>query len=208
MPLLLGFINSMYVWFGGPAPKTKTASSFVVTFLLSFPVGSLGEEFGWRGIMTPRVMFILDDWYGAHDQNMGRDVPACATRRRWKWAPLVSCIIVGACWACWHLPAFFVHSLSQIHCNFAQFFLQEILYSVFYTFLSIHTNYSILGAIIMHASINTFGALVPWGDVEYPNFVALPNSFMTIMMFVFVVVLIWTVGIELNRGNATITKFG
>lgn len=51
MPLLLSFCFACYYMFGGSnLPKIKTPLGFIITFVLSFPVGSMGEEFGWRGI--------------------------------------------------------------------------------------------------------------------------------------------------------------
>jgi membrane protease YdiL (CAAX protease family) len=187
MPVMLGFTSAMYVWFGGPPPKQKSLVSFITVFLISFPVGSLGEEFGWRGIMLPDMFAILDR-AATKDPN-----------QQWRWSPVVASAIIGVFWAIWHLPAFFVKDLTQSRCNFGQFVIQEMLYSVFYTLCSNHTENSILAAIIMHASINTFGALIPWGDVEYPNFTAMPNSIQTIVMFIGVVLLIFAVGPELGR---------
>lgn len=194
MPLLLGFTCAIYVWFGGNSPRT-TPTSFVITLLLSIPVGSLGEEFGWRGILVPTMQDILDSWM--HEKNKIKyDIENecnqehlliennCADLRssHWKWSPLVATLIVGVVWALWHLPSFYIHALSQNHCNFGQFVIQEILYSVFYTWMSNNTSYSILGAIIMHASINSFGGLVPWGDKSFPSFLAMPNSIQTVVM--------------------------
>ena len=73
-----------------------------------------------------------------------------------------------------HLPDFFVKALSQHNVNFFTFVLGSVLYSFFYTVVSNRTSNSILGAWLMHASINTFGALVAWGSVPFPSVFAMP----------------------------------
>jgi hypothetical protein len=73
--------------FGGsfPAHRVKTASSFFTSFAISFPVGSLGEEFGWRGVMVPYLHTLLDRKFGIV--------------RSWKWTPLLQSLITGVIWA-------------------------------------------------------------------------------------------------------------
>jgi membrane protease YdiL (CAAX protease family) len=73
--------------FGGsfPAQRVKTAISFFTTFAISFPVGSLGEEFGWRGVMAPYITLLLDRRFGAG--------------RTWKWTPLLQSLLTGIVWA-------------------------------------------------------------------------------------------------------------
>ncbi len=73
--------------FGGsfPAQRVKTASSFFTTLAISFPVGSLGEEFGWRGVMAPYLNTLLDRKFGGS--------------RFWKWTPAIQSLITGVFWA-------------------------------------------------------------------------------------------------------------
>ncbi len=73
--------------FGGsfPAQRVKTASSFFTTFAISFPVGSLGEEFGWRGVMAPYLNTLIDRKFGGS--------------RFWKWTPAIQSLITGVFWA-------------------------------------------------------------------------------------------------------------
>ena len=73
--------------FGGsfPTQRVKTVSSFFSTFAISFPVGSLGEEFGWRGVMAPYTNIVLDRKFGRG--------------RSWKWTPLLQSLLTGVIWA-------------------------------------------------------------------------------------------------------------
>ncbi len=102
-----------------------------MTLAISFPVGSLGEEFGWRGIMVPYLNALLD-------QRLGNG-------KFWKWTPLLQSLVTGVFWAVctlvlcalvcclsqftvlqvWHLPVFYVDAASQRKCNFWQFLMQE-----------------------------------------------------------------------------------
>ena len=117
----------------------------------------------------------------------------------WKYSSVISCIIVGAFWAVWHLPAFYVKLLSQNHCNFGQFLIQEMLYTGFYLWQANNNNHNILLALLMHSSINCFGGLVPWGDISFPPFTAMPNAMYTVVLLVFLCALISHVGVTLGR---------
>ena len=201
VPTALCVLSALFVWFGGAPPKTKVPGEFFVTAAISIPVGALGEEFGWRGVMLPDAQTLVDEW-----RRPRRPGSAQHPAPKWRWSPVVASIVIGAIWATWHLPSFFVSSLTQSHCNFGQFFLGSIFYSVLYTWQSNSTNGSILAALVMHASINTFGGLNPWGDVEYPDFLAMPNSLFTLELLLICLALVWVVGPELGREDGTAQK--
>ena len=69
-------------------------------------------------------------------------------------------------------------------------------YSVFYTYGLNLSNNSILVAIIMHATINTWGGQVPWNE---NTFLDAPNSIQTVLMVPAVVLLVVCVGVPLSR---------
>ena len=69
-------------------------------------------------------------------------------------------------------------------------------YSVFYTFGLNLSRDSILVAIIMHASINTFGSQIPWNENA---FLDAPNSIQTVLMVPAVLLLLVCVGLHLGR---------
>jgi len=85
--------------------------------------GPLGEELGWRGFALPRLLAIMEA----------------------RWAALT----LGAVWALWHLPAFFMSGLSQSKFQFGSFFFVVVGFSVFMTLLFIHTRGSVLLAGIL-----------------------------------------------------------
>ena len=69
-------------------------------------------------------------------------------------------------------------------------------YSVFYTYGLNLSNNSILVAIIMHATINTWGGQVPWNE---NTFLDAPNSIQTVLMVPAVLLLVVCVGVPLSR---------
>jgi membrane protease YdiL (CAAX protease family) len=102
--------------------------------LLSTPVQA-GEEIGWRGYALPRLA--------------GRLGLAPAS------------IVLGAVWACWHLPFFFVAEVDKSGQSFPVYFLQIIALSVAAAWLYWRTNRSLLLVMLMHSSVNQTLGLVP-----------------------------------------------
>jgi membrane protease YdiL (CAAX protease family) len=90
--------------------------------------GPIGEEFGWRGFALP---FLL--------------------RRR---PPLAAALILGVVWAIWHLPAFFVPTLSQSRLSFPVFLLNSVALSVIMTWLYLRTGGDLLVMILVHLMAN------------------------------------------------------
>lgn len=118
---------------------------------------------------------------------------------QWKLSPIIASTCIGFAWALWHLPLFFVDSRKQADANILQYTFQAMLTAFFYTWQSNNTKNSILGAIIMHASIDSFSAMDPWGGKKDPSFWAQPNSLYTLELIILVGALIWAVGPELGR---------
>jgi membrane protease YdiL (CAAX protease family) len=101
--------------------------------------GPLGEEFGWRGFALPFVL-----------------------RRR---PPLAAALILGVVWAFWHLPTFFIPTLSQYQLSFLVFLPNSIALSVIMTALYRRTGGDLLLMILVHLMANySAGTLaVPFG---------------------------------------------
>jgi len=106
----------------------------LAAILLSTPVQA-GEEIGWRGYALPPLA------------------------GRWGLAP--ASIVVGAVWACWHLPFFFVAGVDKSGQSFPVYFLQVIALSVAAAWLYWRTNRSLLLVMLMHSSVNQTLGLVP-----------------------------------------------
>jgi membrane protease YdiL (CAAX protease family) len=97
--------------------------------------GPLGEELGWRGFALPRLQE--------------------------RWSGLTAALVLGAIWAVWHLPAFFIPGLPQHEIPIWAFLLSLVSASVLMTFVVNKANGSVLPAILMHWADNQFADLHP-----------------------------------------------
>ncbi len=131
--LMLGAIG-IHTALGAPAPQFPlfwqwpwVIVNFVVVLLIG---GPLGEELGWRGFALPALQ--------------GR------------YGELSSGLMLGAIWALWHLPLFWMEGTAQALIPFGLFFGMTISLSLLYTWLFNATRGSVPICILFHASINTW----------------------------------------------------
>lgn len=101
----------------------------ILAFFLAIIVfgGPLGEELGWRGFVLPKLQK--------------------------KFTPLISSIILGFIWTCWHIPMFLFH-IEGYNINFIVYLLQTIYLTIIITWLYNHTNGSLLIPILYHSVDN------------------------------------------------------
>jgi hypothetical protein len=90
--------------------------------------GPVAEEGGWRGFALPR----LQEKYGA----------------------LTSSIILGAMWACWHIPFFFMSGSDQISIPFPLYMVLNIAFATYITWLYNNTKGSLIITILAHFCLN------------------------------------------------------
>lgn len=112
------------------------AAMIIPVFLLIFFTNALPEEFGWRGYALGPL------------------------QRRTN--PLWASLILGAIWALWHLPLFFIEGTTQAAIPMYQYFLQTVVLSFLYTWLYNNTGGSVMIAVIFHTVANTSAAVVPF----------------------------------------------
>jgi membrane protease YdiL (CAAX protease family) len=98
--------------------------------------GPLFEEIGWRGFALPR----MERLHG----------------------PLLASLILGVLWALWHLPEFLVSSWAASSggggvLGITLFTLTAVTFTIVITWVFNNTRTSVLLAILVHASIDTFG---------------------------------------------------
>jgi len=125
---------------GGIASLLALGPRYVPTYLIWFFIvaiigGPLLEEPGWRGFALPR----LQPRYG----------------------PLVGTLILGLLWALWHLPEFLVPAWAKSSggssfLDIVKFVLIAIAIAIVMTWVFNNTKGSVLMAILVHASIDTF----------------------------------------------------
>jgi uncharacterized protein len=140
---------------GAPADFRAPDSSLLLVFLTTFAIvliagGPLGEEIGWRGFALPRL------------------------QRR--YGPLVGTLIVGALWACWHLPIFFGPASPRFvgpdatfvgaSISFAEFLIGLTGFSVLMTWVLNNARGSALLAILLHMMFDVSGVVL---STLFPN---------------------------------------
>jgi membrane protease YdiL (CAAX protease family) len=133
IPLAVALI---YLALGNPAPGLAagaTAATLFTQFIFNFFSGPFAEEGGWRGFALPR----LEARYNA----------------------LVSSLILGVIWACWHIPLWF-HPETSDRIPFVPFLLLNITLTTFMTWLYNNTRGSLVIAILAHFSFNLVGGFV------------------------------------------------
>jgi membrane protease YdiL (CAAX protease family) len=118
---------------GGPSYLLSYLGYFALVTLLG---GPLLEEGGWRGFALPR----MERLHG----------------------PLLASLILGVLWALWHLPEFLVPSWAASSggggvLGITLFTLTAITFTIVITWVFNNTRASLLLAILVHSSIDTFG---------------------------------------------------
>lgn len=88
---------------------------------------ALGEEYGWRGFLLPRLMNKFNLFY--------------------------SSIILGLIWGFWHFPAYLIGTGVPLQMNFMVFLLWVILGTLFISWIYYYTK-SVLTSILVHIGAN------------------------------------------------------
>ena len=129
---------------GGPAVDWSGLPPLVTivpSFILLTIAAGIGEEFGWRGFLLPRLQ----------------------TRHN----ALVSSLIIGGMWAIWHIPLFFIegfqHDLQSqagLLPAILAFSAFVIASSIWFTWIFNNTRGSVLLAAVMHGASNAWGGYI------------------------------------------------
>jgi len=125
---LTGVANLIGSLAGGPAPAWKLSALGGLGASLLRDAGPIGEELGWRGFALPRML------------------------RRWN--PVAASLILGVIWGFWHLPAFYVSTLSQSQMSLPLFLLGAVSLSVVICWLFLKSKGSVLITILAHLMAN------------------------------------------------------
>jgi membrane protease YdiL (CAAX protease family) len=129
---------------GPPVDWSGLAPLYTVLpmFVLYTIAAGIGEEFGWRGFLLPR----LQTHHNA----------------------LVSSLIIGVMWAAWHIPQYFIQGTFQYNLRSQGGLLPAVLSfslfvtvsSVWFTWIFNNTRGSVLLAAVMHGASNTWGGYI------------------------------------------------
>jgi len=120
----------------------------IPTFLITTVQAGLGEEIGWRGYATPKLME--------------------------KRSALVSALIVGVVWAAWHIPLYFVPGTLQnvlvqtigFPLTLVAYSLNIIAFAIVWSWIYEVSNRNIWLPILIHGSTNSFAAFFAIGNLE------------------------------------------
>jgi membrane protease YdiL (CAAX protease family) len=138
-PLVMLGALLLHVAMGGAVPSSPAVSDpslIVSSFALILLIGGpFSEEFGWRGYALPML----------------------AGRFGWRAASL----IIGVVWGLWHAPLFFIPGAPQAEMPPLLFLIGTVGMSVAFSRLAVNTGFSVLPAIVLHWSINTFAWAIP-----------------------------------------------
>jgi len=145
-PALVGLAVATDRATGGAPPDLHAPESALGLLGLVFTVfwfGPLPEEIGWRGFALDRLLH--------------------------RTTALLASLVLGAVWALWHVPLFFVPGSFQAGLGPGSprfwIFLADLLpLSVLITWIYVHTSRSTLSAVLVHFSGNLCGAIVPKTD--------------------------------------------
>lgn len=139
LPVLVQVLAWTIVRAAGAAWGTATHApepvGIVVFFLVAVVLFGGPEEPGWRGYALPRLQA--------------------------RFHALGASLLLGMIWAIWHAPLWFIPGLFFAELSYPVYAAQIIGMTVVYTWLFNSTGGSVLLAMILHASTNTFQQFVP-----------------------------------------------
>ncbi len=116
----------------GVRPFGAAVAQFALVLIIGGPAG---EEFGWRGYA----------------------LPVLTARLGWRWSSL----IVGALWGVWHVPLFFMAGTGQSQMPMMLFLSSALALSIIFARLAMNTGFSVIPAILVHWSINSWSLVIP-----------------------------------------------
>ena len=131
--LILGplAITMIYKALGNPSAGIRpgeTILSMLGIIVFQLFSGPIAEELGWRGFALPRLQA--------------------------KYTALVSSLILGVIWTCWHIPYFFVTGATQMGIPFPIYLVLVLTITFYLTWLFNNTRGSLIITILAHFFYN------------------------------------------------------
>jgi len=133
-PLAFAFV---YGALGNPVPGLQpgwTLPLILGQLVFQLFSGPLAEEAGWRGFALPR----LQEKHNA----------------------LVSSLILGVIWCCWHIPLFFLPGASQQSIPFPIYLMLVVTLGVYFTWLYNNAHGSLIITVLAHFCFNLSGGFI------------------------------------------------
>lgn len=139
IPLIYPIALTAYLVATGVPIESSVLPARIPMFLASlgfvFLLGGGQEEFGWRGYMLPRL---LERW------SAGR-----------------ASLVLGVVWACWHLPLYVIPGQLYASKPFLSYLPLVVALTFVFTWLHDAANHRLPVVMLLHAGVNSTGALVP-----------------------------------------------
>jgi uncharacterized protein len=136
--LILGplAITLIYKALGNPSAGLEpgqTIFTLLGTVIFTLFSGPIAEELGWRGFALPRLQA--------------------------RYNALVSSLILGVIWCCWHIPLFFITGATQMSIPFPIYLVLVTTIAIYLTWLYNNTGGSLIITILAHFTYNLTGFL-------------------------------------------------
>ena len=154
-----GSVQSFTEWFSA-FPQHLL---MVVSLFIFMMIGIWGEEIGWRGFALPKLQE--------------------------KYHPLLASLILGAIWAIWHLPLFFLEGSQQAQQGMTFFFLATLGYSILYSWIYNGSGESLFMIWLLH-SINN--ATVSYTTLFFKPLIKEPIFSLAVLGFFDLLVVLFT----------------
>jgi hypothetical protein len=126
----------VYITLGNPSPGVRageTTLSMAGIVLFTLFSGPIAEELGWRGFALPRLQA--------------------------RFNALISSLILGFIWTCWHIPLFFVPGASQVSIPFPIYLVLVMTITIYLSWLYNNTGGSLVITVLGHFFFNLTGFL-------------------------------------------------
>lgn len=145
----------------------------VVSIFIFMMIGIWGEEIGWRGFALPRLQK--------------------------KYHPLLASLILGAIWAVWHLPLFFIEGSQQAQLGMTYFLLATLGYSILYSWIYNGSKESLFMIWLLHSMNN---ATVSYTMLYFKPLINEPVFSLAVLGLFDILVILLTKSTLLYRGEA------
>ena len=169
----------------GAWPRFGTDDLLLVPFAIALSTPfQAGEEIGWRGYALPRLTA--------------------------RFGLARASLVLGAIWAIWHLPQFYIAGGDSYQQSFVVWSAQVVAVTVAFAWLYARTGGSLFLVMLLHAAINNTKDIVPSPLADPPGVFALraaPISWLTLaLLWLCAAFLLRRLGDAHRRGRATVTS--
>lgn len=118
-----------------PSMLPRRVPAYLASLVFVFVLGGGQEEFGWRGYMLPRLLDRMNT--------------------------VRASLLLGVVWACWHLPLYVIPGQLYANRPFLSYLPLVVALTFVFTWLHGAADRRLPVVMLLHAGVNSTGALVP-----------------------------------------------